>query len=181
MSIAMHTVSHGLGRPRTKPSIIKPRPLQLPPVVYLPDGRNEALRMARRTITRIRLLLWIHDFGPISVLRARTVRVLCSFRLPRNSDHCRLGGKCDVRVQTVCTSLTKTPRRQRGMTHGCLRRWYMQICCIARTISTEDTITLATGRHPIQRIGPRCSLIMRFVFRTCISGTSSILCDRSHH
>jgi len=67
-------------------------PLRLIPVVCLPDGRNGTRRKVGHTIW---IITHVDYLG--------------------GSDHCRLGGKCDICLQPVCISLTTTPRQQRGM------------------------------------------------------------------
>jgi E3 ubiquitin-protein ligase NEDD4 len=73
---------------------------------YTPGGRPYYTDHNTRTTT------WVIQDDKLSVSWARTVRVLLySRRLFRNLVHCRLGGKCDLRLQAVCISLTTTPRR----------------------------------------------------------------------
>jgi len=89
-------------------------PLRLVPVVCLPDGRNGTRRKVGHTI-------WI----------------IAHVRHLGRPDHCRLGGKCDIRLQPVCISLTTTPRQQRGMIQGCRCR-SMQMCRNTNAISVES-------------------------------------------
>ena len=139
MLITIHAALHGIVPLRTELPVAVP--LRLARVVCRPDGRNSTRRKVGRTmwiITRVRPPGWIQDDKLLSVSWARTVRVLlCSRRLFRNLVHCRLGGKYDLRLQPVCTSLTTTPRRQRGMTHGCRRR-SMQMYRSTSAISAES-------------------------------------------
>ena len=83
------------------------------------DGARRKVVPTMWTITHVQLPGWIQDHKP----RARTVRILVyTLILLRNLVHYHRDGKCDSGLQGACILLTTTPRRQRGLTHGCRHR-----------------------------------------------------------